>query len=479
MKLSMSLLAKHLAKYDPEIHISTDTLSIKGIRFLSDQRTSYALDYVYLGEAYGYIQDPRYRDAVILVSGENEIICHSNDSEALINDILAAFDYYGGFEEKLLVAAAEHQSLEIMLEAAAGIIDSPILVFDMEGALIRALRSELLPEPIGKSVREHSMLDLKSSSQLFQDEYGKIWHDITDYPALLHPVDNPTEKAVSMYLNYENERVGFMMIFPVSENEERLSIYCEGLFGEYFCKASEFTDRSSIHLASHQIFKQSLAGEVLSEVAVNRLEKEILADPYRILLVMQSYGTRNYTIHHLLINEIKALGLKCAACEYQDTVAVLINKTVEKDILALLQQKQWIHNLCVGISMPVHDMQKLKIAYDQAYFAMHGDANPGIRRCADYALPFLLQILRKNELASHLRHPAVSILQSYDEANHTELLHTLETYLRNSCSQNLTAEALHIHLNSLKYRLRRIEELTEIRFKDAEEIFYLELSLML
>jgi hypothetical protein len=316
-------------------------------------------------------------------------------------------------------------------------------------------------------------------SQTLVDEEGKIWKDIEDWPLLLHPMDNPSEKAVSMYLKLEGERVGFLMIFPISENEERISLHCESMLAEYFCKASEFTDRTSIYLGSQQIFKQLLSGEQLSQLVIKRFCKEIPADPYFVLLTLQSHGIYNYTVHQLLINEIKALGIKCVTCEYKNTAAILINKNTEAEILTLLQKKKWIANLSAGISMPVYDTRELKIAYEQAYFAMTACEEPGIRHCLDYAPSFFIRLLKENELSAHLRHPAILILQRYDMANHTELLETLGSSLSHNCSQNLTAEALHIHLNSLKYRLRRIAELTDINFKDSEEIFYLQLSLKL
>lgn len=477
MKLSMSLLAKHLARYNPEIHILNDELSIRGIRFLSDQRSSYALDYVYLGGASEYIQDPHYRDALILVCGENQIICHSSDSEVLINDILAAFDYYGGLEERLVIAAGEHQPLEEMVDAASGITDSPILAFDLEGTLIRSVRDELLPEYILESIRSEQNISIESLSQMLLDEQGRVWRDITDHPKLLCSAKDPSEKAVSMYMNLEGERVGFVMIFPTSENEERIALHCEEMFAEYFCRAREFTDRSSVYLAGHQILKQLLSGEQPADLAVRRFCRDMIASPPWLLFVMRSHGVRNYTIHHRIIHEVKAFLPKCAACEYQNTIAVLTDKALRNRITGFLEREKWAANLSVGISLPVYHVNELQTAYRQACLAMTGEDAPGIRDCRDHALAYLLRQLREQELAPHLRHPAIAILQNYDKANNTELFHTLDAYLSHSCSQNQTAEFLHIHLNSLKYRLRRIAELADIDFKNQEEIFYLQLSL--
>ena len=49
MKLSMSMLARALGKYDLELHILRDAVTIRGVRFLSDDRNKFALEYVYIG----------------------------------------------------------------------------------------------------------------------------------------------------------------------------------------------------------------------------------------------------------------------------------------------------------------------------------------------------------------------------------------------------------------------------------------------
>lgn len=477
MKLSMSLLAKYLRKYDTEVHILEDGLSIKGIRFLSDQRSSYSLDYVYVGEASGYIQDPRYRDALILVCGENQIICHSSDYEMLINDILAAFDYYGGLEERLIMAAGEHKPLEVMMDAATGILDSPMLVFDMEGDLIYSVHEELLTENIVERSQTSQSISLESISQMLIDEQGRVHHDITDHPLLLRSTQGASEVGISMYLCLEGERVGFIMIFPVSENETRIGMHCENMLAQYFCKAMEFTDRSSVYLSGTQVFKRLLSGEQPSESVLKRFCKELEAEFPLLLLVLRNHGVQNYTIHHLIINEVKMLGSKCVACEYQNTVAILIDKALKNKIVTLLKRGKWISNLSVGISMPVYHVDELCIAYKQAYLAMTGEENPGMRECKDYALNCLLRQLKEDDFVLYLRHPAINVLNNYDNVNNTELLKTLDAYLQHSCSQNQTAEFLHIHLNSLKYRLRRIAEISDIDFKNSEEMFYLQLSL--
>ncbi|GAA4047465.1 PucR family transcriptional regulator [Nonomuraea soli] len=51
-------------------------------------------------------------------------------------------------------------------------------------------------------------------------------------------------------------------------------------------------------------------------------------------------------------------------------------------------------------------------------------------------------------------------LEDYDAAHQTDLLATLEAFLEESGNWAATAAGLHVHVNTLRYRLRRIEELT-------------------
>lgn len=51
-------------------------------------------------------------------------------------------------------------------------------------------------------------------------------------------------------------------------------------------------------------------------------------------------------------------------------------------------------------------------------------------------------------------------LRNYDQDNRSDLVHTLETFLQASGSWTKSADLLHVHVNTLRYRIQRIEELT-------------------
>lgn len=475
MKLSMSLLAKYLRDYQPECHISEDDPTIKGVRFLSDAHGRRTNDYLYLSNASGYFHDEHYEDALILACGNNQIFCHGSDHEDLLNAVLSAFDYYGQLEQQLIIASSEHAKLQSMVDIAGQIWDSSILVFDLEGTLLASSHLDSLKEEIILSnIIKNNSLGAAAISQTLVDAQGRIHHDLTDYPQLLHQPDGKNP-AVSMYIQKEEERLGFLMIFPTSHIEEQISLCYGKMLSEYLCKAYEYADKNSVYQAESQILSRLLAERAFDSNLVDKLKKRIKENAS--LLLFQSLVIQNKTLRHLVMQELKDQSFESISCDYDGYVAILVAKKDEKAAIQFLQERLPSSNLSIGISLPIPDLSELYIAYNQAHFALTMKEEAGIRHCSDLALPFLLQILQKDQMACQMRHPAVSILQKYDQTNHTDLYLTLESYLVHGCHQNETALDLHIHLNSLKYRLKRIEELTGIDFKNHEELLYLQLSI--
>ena len=68
-------------------------------------------------------------------------------------------------------------------------------------------------------------------------------------------------------------------------------------------------------------------------------------------------------------------------------------------------------------------------------------------------------------------------LEEYDRRHHASLLHTLKVFLDKDCSQNEAARQLHIHVNTLNYRLKRIAEIGQINFKNPVQKMTLFLDL--
>jgi GAF domain-containing protein len=93
------------------------------------------------------------------------------------------------------------------------------------------------------------------------------------------------------------------------------------------------------------------------------------------------------------------------------------------------------------------------------------------------AYRYLVQIGAEEAPRDRMR-AAVDLLIDYDQRRRTALLDTLERYLSERRSVIESARALYIHPNTLRQRLGRIEELTELNL-DADDLLSLELAIKL
>ncbi|MCL7747521.1 PucR family transcriptional regulator [Halalkalibacter alkaliphilus] len=75
--------------------------------------------------------------------------------------------------------------------------------------------------------------------------------------------------------------------------------------------------------------------------------------------------------------------------------------------------------------------------------------------------------------------PAIQKLQNYDLENRSNFLETLEVILDKDGNMNEAAKSLHCHVNTLTYRLKRIQDITSIQLKDPAQKLGLYLDIKL
>lgn len=89
--------------------------------------------------------------------------------------------------------------------------------------------------------------------------------------------------------------------------------------------------------------------------------------------------------------------------------------------------------------------------------------------------PLFLYLSRKSETRCFL-HPSLEEIQQYDVNNETDYYNTIISYCRHLFQKNETAEALHIHRNTLNYRLDRIKEIFGLDLQEYETVLHLMMS---
>jgi hypothetical protein len=170
----------------------------------------------------------------------------------------------------------------------------------------------------------------------------------------------------------------------------------------------------------------------------------------------------------------------CVVLKYQDSLVLLIHRDTSEmlsEYLPKLEKQLNAHDAVCGLSYPFKGITLLQAQHINAEIAIHhGDKSKRIRYLSDaITQPIIDRIAADMPLYPLCHREAVRIFE-YDQANGTELLMTLETYLMHYKSLKAAAEDLYIHRNTMTYRLGCIDKIANLSLDDPKERLHLLLS---
>jgi hypothetical protein len=156
----------------------------------------------------------------------------------------------------------------------------------------------------------------------------------------------------------------------------------------------------------------------------------------------------------------RTLGLTPGAARPRGLTAV-----IDGDLAGFVDQPPRIEvETAVGIGSPAH-LDRLDASFRQASRAMTTAAAFGLEGVHDLtSLGLLPAVLADEEIGDHLINRYITPLGNDDAA--TVLAETVRHYLTNGMRADTTAQHLFVHHNTVRYRLRRFEELTGTDLRD-------------
>ncbi|WP_255723618.1 PucR family transcriptional regulator [Sporosarcina sp. ACRSL] len=157
-----------------------------------------------------------------------------------------------------------------------------------------------------------------------------------------------------------------------------------------------------------------------------------------------------------------------------------IKKTSEA-IQSLLAKQVKDIDVQVGIGNVVDQISEIPKSYREAHDALDlGATLNGLASITAFSELGIFRLLRHiNDSSALLQFIPQSLkeLLDYQQANQSDLLETLQTFL--DCNQNAaqTAKLLFVHYKTVVYRLERIKEITGMDFDDSEEMLSVRVGL--
>ncbi|MBQ7447949.1 MAG: helix-turn-helix domain-containing protein [Eubacterium sp.] len=174
---------------------------------------------------------------------------------------------------------------------------------------------------------------------------------------------------------------------------------------------------------------------------------------------------------------------------YEDTLVFLFSKNRYEGFTDYERERLKtflaVNQLSAGISNFFEKLEDASRFYSQAVTAVELgtrlDGRHGLYYYRDYYIFHMLNIYEQTD--SELRYliqPGLMRLLFYDRDRGTNFLETLGAYLSFPGQPARVAEALHVHKNTLLYRMKKIREITHCSFEDGEQCmaYYISYKIM-
>lgn len=204
---------------------------------------------------------------------------------------------------------------------------------------------------------------------------------------------------------------------------------------------------------------------------------DALAIKRRILSMTTDIVHKNHPGSLVGMQSDSALLLVPVSDESEYKVGLELGKKIQQALQIALPDL----TISIGVGRVVRNYTDIPSSYHDAQISLHASetsAKHGL--VIAYAelgvLPLLLQSRSQAELVTFM-HNTLDPLLAYDEQKDSDLTLTLRAYLASSGHLQRTASDCHIHINTLKYRVQRIEEILGLDLSNGETRFNLQLAL--
>jgi purine catabolism regulator len=212
-----------------------------------------------------------------------------------------------------------------------------------------------------------------------------------------------------------------------------------------------------------------------------------LTEPYSVLVVRgpaASLDTMSVAVRRCLARSAPGSLLT----PHDGAVCVLVRETDDPARTGLVAEALRVDcalalrgEAVVGVGRARSGAQGVRQSHREAEQALRISARlntkPSVARFADLGLHRLLVAMTQHAEMDDFYRQSAGPIVAYDERTGAGLMETLDAFFHCHGSPTETAQRLHVHRNTVLYRLRRIEEIGGLRLEDASTRLNLHLCL--
>ncbi|MDA8334104.1 MAG: PucR family transcriptional regulator ligand-binding domain-containing protein [Peptococcaceae bacterium] len=421
--------------------------------------------------------------------------------EIMIGDQLARLKKSEEIHNRLLEIVLNGNGLPTVCQTLVELAGNPVLVIDARG--------NMLASAWPPSIAGHEHLEEKVLGGLEKEKCNLFSINPLRQHRFSLKGENNDQSLVAVRIDISDSLYGLLIIIEtnrVLDNQDVMAMENASTI-----IALEFLKQKIVHETEKQIRVELLEDLISGNF---RFEKDVIrrADLLNFSLTKETVifvvsidegggNRRTASLEHHLKNELtqfiqyffrdfscgvlllargdNIIGLVCISSS-ADMIS-LQGKLVQLNDLIL---EKWPEvNLSVGVGRKAETIRLIQKSYEEALDAlriagfMKKDA--GITFFDDLGVYSFLFELKDSLIMGDFFERTIGRVITHDRQNSGELLKTLIYYFQSDCNLRVTAERLYIHKNTVLYRIRKIEQITQLSMTNPEHRFNLQLGLKL
>ena len=253
-----------------------------------------------------------------------------------------------------------------------------------------------------------------------------------------------------------------------------------------------------IHEITELIVREDIGREVISSLFAELLLEQ--TEKPDVALKLQRFGFINSMRYNAVVisgiasdafvrDVLDARGITYHILSTRDAFAVILQADDDELTAAVIDEifrrygvsrgdRIADHCPVIGMGEAETELSKIKYSYLNAVNALRIARQRDINyfRFRDLGIYQILLSIDDTDMLVRIMNEHLGPLEAYDAAYGTNLLDTLDAYLRCNGSVNEVASELFTHRNTINYRMKKIRELLPFDMNDTDNLFVLKMS---
>lgn len=422
-----------------------------------------------------------------LVNGYDQVFISGADVGTVYNHVAKAFESYNTWERGLLSCMAVRVSLQQLLEIAHAVFQRPMFIKN-NGSQVLAITKNYTNDvhPDWENLilsLDNCSFDLHAVQTVSTDSQFSLVY-LHRYPIVMKsPFYGGNVLRSNIWV--ENQRICEVVVLengqPFHPGDAHIMSAFVSLVGQFI--ASSQVEHISTGLS--EFFRTFLEKKALPPVDTHEVYHMLGITPRddMTVLIIKSVSKSETPIHNVLYRQLETCLPHSCIFLYMDEIVCVSTLRGDDTYQKLVRHCAEIipsDSFTWGISYNFQGIHHFYEYYLQAYsVAQHAISN-ALPYCTMYqaASLFISDELRRLNFNT-LVHPDIHLLWRLDKETGSENFRTLFEFLLSGSNYTNAAKELHLHRNSLIYRISRIEELIGSSLNDPDNCRLLLYSCML